>query len=298
VKVARSVRRGAHGKGRQRTSPGAYPTDYLLRDSHMTGSHYGEFDLEWMLRSLAVRTVQPGGVDAAHIETIVIDGRRGLDDLEKHLIGRHFMYRHVYYHKTIRAAEMMLQVIFERAASLVQSGTKVTNNDAFNKLVRGEGHDLSTSEYLTLNDFVVLAWLEEWARSDVDQTLRNFSEHIIQRRLLKAIVVPGDATRPAYMRNYQVVEETVKNHGFDPAHYLLQDEVKDVAYRNFFYNVEKNKDPFESAIWFVGRNGQPHALSSYEKGITTQAKDALNFSTEFWFVPPEVARDTRITGLT
>ena len=34
-----------------------------------------------------------------------------------------------------------------------------------------------------------------------------------------------------------------------------------------------------------------------EAAITTQAKDALSFSAEFWFVPPEIARDARITGL-
>lgn len=127
----------------------------------MTGSQYGTFDLEWMLRTLAVRTVQPGGSGAAQLETIVVDGRRGLDDLEKHLIGRHFMYRHVYFHKTIRAAEMMLQVIFKRAAHLVRSGTKVVNSVAFDKLVRGEGDSVTTAEDLTLNDFVMLSWLEE-----------------------------------------------------------------------------------------------------------------------------------------
>ena len=31
--------------------------DYLLRESHMTGAQYGNFDLEWMLRTLEVRII-------------------------------------------------------------------------------------------------------------------------------------------------------------------------------------------------------------------------------------------------
>lgn len=87
--------------------------DYLLRDSHMTGTQYGTFDMEWMLRTLAVKSI-PFTSDAegsAELETIVIDGRRGLSSLEAHLVGRHYMYKHVYYHKTIRAAEQMMHKI-------------------------------------------------------------------------------------------------------------------------------------------------------------------------------------------
>ncbi|MCL4552968.1 MAG: HD domain-containing protein [Candidatus Marsarchaeota archaeon] len=72
--------------------------DYLLRDSYMTGTHYGEFDLEWMLRTLAVRKVRVPGDGSgmgSEIETVVVDGRRGLSGLEEYLLGRHYMYQHV-----------------------------------------------------------------------------------------------------------------------------------------------------------------------------------------------------------
>jgi HD superfamily phosphohydrolase len=45
----------------------------------MTGTRYGQFDLEWMLRTMTVRKVQPRDVDGVPggiMETIVVDGRR------------------------------------------------------------------------------------------------------------------------------------------------------------------------------------------------------------------------------
>ena len=65
--------------------------DYLLRDSHMTGVQYGTFDLEWMLRTLAVKSIPltPSGEteDRAELKTVIIDGRRGLSSLESHFGG-------------------------------------------------------------------------------------------------------------------------------------------------------------------------------------------------------------------
>jgi hypothetical protein len=35
--------------------------DYLLRDSYMTGTRYGLYDLDWLLRSLRARARRPPG---------------------------------------------------------------------------------------------------------------------------------------------------------------------------------------------------------------------------------------------
>jgi HD superfamily phosphohydrolase len=272
--------------------------DYLLRDSRMTGAQYGRFDLEWMLRTLAVRTVLPGGLGATQpIETIVVDGRRGLDGLEAHLIGRHYMYRHVYFHKTIRAAEQILRGIFRRVASLTGDGAKLTNSDAFNKLVSGQGDTVSTSEYLTLDDFTVLAWIEEWARTSSDHILADLSNRLIKRQLFKAIVLPAGTAHRTYMNNRAIVERETVRLGYDPEFYFLEDTVKDVAYRDFFYNLQKEKDVYESQLWYLDRSGKPRTLSSFEDGITVQARRALEYQNEFWFIPQDVAGTEAIQSL-
>jgi len=70
--------------------------DYLLRDAHYTGVAHGAIDIDRLLQTVAVHhgdlVVQRGGV-------VAVEGM---------LVARALMYTSVYFHKTVRIAEMML----------------------------------------------------------------------------------------------------------------------------------------------------------------------------------------------
>ncbi len=77
--------------------------DYLQRDAHYTGVAHGAID--------AVRlfdTLRPFGPRMAFAE-------KGRSAVEGFVVGRALMYSTVYYHKTVRAAEMMAQAAVERS---------------------------------------------------------------------------------------------------------------------------------------------------------------------------------------
>lgn len=76
--------------------------DYLQRDAHYTGVAHGAIDAARLLD-----TLETGGGR-------VLFAEKGLSALEGFLVGRNLMYRSVYYHKTVRAAEVMLQSAVER----------------------------------------------------------------------------------------------------------------------------------------------------------------------------------------
>ena len=248
----------------------------------MTGVQYGTFDLEWMLRTLAVESVD--------LETVIIDGRRGLSSLESHLVGRHYMYKHVYYHKTIRAAEQMLHKVIERAAYLRRKDEDIRSNAAFDKMARGE--EQSVDEYLSLDDFVLFGWIEEWSKYDMDKILRDLSQRLVRRNLLKPIVVPSTASRTVYRKNHDQLQEMVKDADYDPDYYMLEDTVGDIAYKGYMLNLEQGKVADEEEIWFVDPDGNPCRLSA-EDSILTQAENALKFQEDRWFVPVEVADTAR-----
>ena len=258
--------------------------DYLLRDSHMTGVQYGTFDLEWTLRTLAVESVEKG------VETVIIDGRRGLSSLESHLVGRHYMYKHVYYHKTIRAAEQMLHKVIERAAYLRHKDEDIRSNAAFDKMARGE--ELRVDEYLSLDDFVLFGWIEEWSKYDTDKILRDLSRRLVRRDLLKPIVVPSTASRTVYRKNHDQLRKMVADADYDPDYYMLEDTVDDIAYKGYMLNLEQGRVADEEEIWFVNPDGNPCRLSA-EDSILTQAENALKFQEDRWFVPVEVADTAR-----
>ncbi len=84
--------------------------DYLLRDCMMTGVKYSDIDLEWIIRNLKiVDSPAKKDKDGNPDKIIVFDGKRGLGVMDQYLMGRFYLYKYVVYHKTVRAAERMLQ---------------------------------------------------------------------------------------------------------------------------------------------------------------------------------------------
>jgi len=70
--------------------------DFLPRDSHYTGVALGSLDLDRLINTFQL-----------HNHELVIH-RRGLPALEGMLVARGLMYSSVYFHKTVRIAELML----------------------------------------------------------------------------------------------------------------------------------------------------------------------------------------------
>lgn len=70
--------------------------DYLVRDSYFTGVEYGKVDIQRVIDSLRVAE-----------KSLAIDNA-ALYAFEALLLGRYEMFKAVYFHRTVRAAEIML----------------------------------------------------------------------------------------------------------------------------------------------------------------------------------------------
>jgi uncharacterized protein len=76
--------------------------DYLQRDAHYTGVAHGAIDAVRLLDTIRV------------VGARLVFAEKGRSAVEGFLVGRALMYSTVYYHKTVRAAEMMAQAAVER----------------------------------------------------------------------------------------------------------------------------------------------------------------------------------------
>ena len=76
--------------------------DYLQRDAHYTGVAHGAVDAGRLLETIRE--------EDGHM----VFAEKGQSAVEGFLVGRALMYSTVYYHKTVRAAEMMAQAAVER----------------------------------------------------------------------------------------------------------------------------------------------------------------------------------------
>jgi HD superfamily phosphohydrolase len=126
--------------------------DYLLRDSLMTGAKYGIYDLEWIINALAI--------DEEHDRIYV--AARGLYAVEEYLQARYYMFRQVYFHRTLRSAEAVLRAILRRALQLMEVGGDIWHapGSAFEKVLRRSS--LTISEYLEVDDSDVLFHVKQW----------------------------------------------------------------------------------------------------------------------------------------
>src|SRR5262249_1839082 len=149
--------------------------DYLLRDSHATGTNYGNYDLEWLISHV---------VPQADGKRFYLS-RKALSATEAYVFARFHMYRTVYFHKTTRAAEVMLRLVFQRFKELLGGSTtkraaaKIVPNAPRATLALHAGQ-MSLPEYLELDEHALSEFLKACARAQ-DKLLAGISAGLLNR---------------------------------------------------------------------------------------------------------------------
>lgn len=194
--------------------------DYLLRDSLMTGAKYGNYDLEWILHALEI--------DEAHDRIYV--AANGLYAVEEYLQARYYMFRQVYFHRTLRSAEAVLTSILRRAVELLAAGQlQFVVGAVMERVLRGA--ELSVADYLSFDDHTVMFHLKQWMR-EPDPLLSDLARRFIERRLFKAFDLPDEPeARAAFV---EVARAQIAAAGFDPAYYLVEDRAADIPYYSYY----------------------------------------------------------------
>ena len=148
--------------------------DYLLRDSHSTGTSYGQLDLE---RILAAFTLAPDGALALH--------PKGLMAVEHYLVVRNLMYRSVYNHRLNVVCNWLLNQAIATARRL---GPSQVWADPVMARWLWEPGDLNLASFLANDDirtgYHLTRWMEEGPEDLADPCGR-----LLERRLLKATEV-------------------------------------------------------------------------------------------------------------
>ena len=198
--------------------------DYLLRDSLMTGVKYGVYDIEWIIKSLEINEA----TDQLYVSA------RGLYAVEDYLQARYYMFRQVYFHRTLRSAESVLHSLLRRALTLYRNGEPVWHlpGTAFEKVLKGE--KLTLSEHLALDDSDIIYYIKQW-QSAGDTILSDLSKRFLNRRLFKAfdLDMPDENKQQFVDAARQLVEDA----GFDAEYYFVEDKAGDVPH--YFYTKDE-----------------------------------------------------------
>ena len=200
--------------------------DYLLRDTLMTGVKYGIYDLEWVLKSIEIDEER----DQLYVSAA------GIHAVEDYLQARYYMFRQVYFHRTLRAAEAVLRSTLKRALALFKDSGNVwcASETAMGSVLAGT--KLSLSEHLSLDDSDFLFHIKQWASSE-DVILSDLASRFIDRRLFKALDL--DMRSDERDQFVAAARDAVSASGFDPDYYFIEDTAGNDSH--FFYSSDRGK---------------------------------------------------------
>jgi HD superfamily phosphohydrolase len=164
--------------------------DYLQRDALYTGVKYGLFDCERILYSMMPMIESGTGVELLAIHP------KGTEAVEEFLFSRYYMHWQVYYHRTVRSAELLLRAALQRADDVWRSDPDALHLPPnlvflFERPPLDEEPDNNfLHRFVELDDSDIHQAIKLWSRSR-DPILADLSQRFLSRRLYKVIAHPG-----------------------------------------------------------------------------------------------------------
>lgn len=200
--------------------------DYLLRDSYATGTDYGRFDSGWLIEHLHL----DGDKKRLYLS------HKGLMAAEAYVFARSRMYRTVYFHKTTRAAEVMLRLVLKRYQQLLKSAR---TDKAKQSVVPGAppavvtafSGKLSLGDYLALDDHAISEFLKRCAFAS-DEILKSLGTGLIGRKLFKAVEA-SDAQAVDVGKFTTAASRAIERAGLNPEYSFVEDTPGDTPYKPY-----------------------------------------------------------------
>lgn len=203
--------------------------DYLLRDSYMTGTKYGLFALQRILRSMEI--------DESN-ERMIVAGEKGQVAVEDYLFARFSMYAQVYYHRKNLAARTLLAKIIRRARYIMSNRNEPINfmDEPTRKWLSGE--ELEVKDYLHLDDVQLTYHIKMWLR-DKDPILSDLASRFLNRKLFKAIRITTLEKRLS--RDIEgEARRLTRDAGLDPDYYV---GIESTGFRPYDYYRPEADNP-------------------------------------------------------
>lgn len=181
--------------------------DYLLRDAYFSGTPYGYFDCDRLIRVMRVKNKN------------IVYKSSGINCIENYVLGRFHMYGQVYYHPVSLGYEIMITMFLKRMKDLYNENYK------FNFPIEEIepfflDKPCKVHEYVKLDDSIVFYYLMR-SLNEEDNVLKDLAFRILNRDLFKEHIINNkeeimehknkiiDSNRD--IRYYFYVDETIRN---------------------------------------------------------------------------------------
>lgn len=208
--------------------------DYLLRDAYFTGTSYGNFDLERIIRTIRI------------VDHKMSVKESGIHSVEDYIMARYHMYWQVYLHPVARSFEGLLTMLFTRMKDLYKQGSpyvdEVVMFHPFLKDAPASIDDLYTlDEAAAFYGFAIL-------KKSPDAILSDIAHRVLDRRLFEYKTLHNE-------NDSILIKQRVKQMGYDPAYYVFTDKASQKLYSPYKMNEEGHN------IWISCKDGEIRELS-------------------------------------
>ncbi len=245
--------------------------DYLLRDAYYTGTEYGRYDIERILRLMI--PIKDGF--AFNIS--------GLHSIEDYVISRYQMYSQVYFHPVSRGMQVLLENLMKRARKIYKQKKE---NKLFLDLIKplfDKGNKLSINEYLSLDDSVFNTAINIWQHAN-DKILSSLSKGFLDRKPFKSIILNN------YSRKYLDFFKTeITKFGFNKDYYTGEDDATDLPYESYF------PKSYKGGIMFIYPDGTKKELSQLSP-LVSAINNKRSIDKRFFF-PKEILANPKVNKI-
>ncbi|MBP2624955.1 MAG: HD domain-containing protein [Nitrosopumilaceae archaeon] len=161
--------------------------DYLLRDGYFTGAEHAKIDHKRIVQSLGI-----------HNDRLSLE-KSAIYSFESMMHSRYQMFRTVYFHKTVRSAEVML-------LNSIKS--------SFDELGLAE---LNIDNYLKLDDYSMLLKILNLIPSKTTKYAKKLAKNYVDRILLKCVFEKYLHDNDTNITSYELVKSISDTSKVDPS---------------------------------------------------------------------------------
>lgn len=205
--------------------------DYLLRDAYETGTSYGNFDLERVLRTLRV------------YQGKLCVKESGMHSIEDYIMARYHMYWQVYLHPDAKSYEILIFQFFKRYQ-------EIKDQYPISMFLPFHQSMMDNQDFLKMDECRMMVGFQEALESE-DPILRDLSQRILDRHLFEWVENPDKSTK-------QVIWDQVQSQ-YDPKYYYYEDIKPSNAYLPY-----QEVDEIQT-IWILTLKQQLAPMSSCSK---------------------------------